>query len=259
MGHGLAHVAKKPLHQFSKLQESLPLVAQRVLRYIEQTMLSGKESEATATRGMPAVVRQVVEVRQRFRDQELLSGFDDEFWRLFQPWYNSLTTDKGDQQATTKRSGLLTEWAIAYCEQLQLKLPSWMMNKDQVEALRRLQAAVDANDEKKIREALVFAKQADYASDAKLSALFDSSIEKLRKLKRLPSGWEVQGLVGDTAAAKMYNAVNLGDAPVNALFQKIFNDTKASIVTRDRVGAVPRAYKIDQIISVMNASLGVPT
>jgi len=128
-----------------------------------------------------------------------------------------------------------------------------MMNKDQVEALRRLQAAVDANDEKKIREAVVFAKQADYASDAKLLALFNSSIEKLRKLKRLPSGWEVEGLVGDTAAAKMYKAVNLGDAPVKALFQKIFNDTTERKVTRDRVGAVPRAYTVDQIISVMNA------
>mmetsp|Transcript_126016 Transcript_126016/g.251554 ORF Transcript_126016/g.251554 Transcript_126016/m.251554 type:complete len:1282 (+) Transcript_126016:49-3894(+) len=253
IGHHLAHVAKKPLHEFSELDVSSPLVANRVLVYIEQALLSTKESEAAATQSMPATVRQVVEVRQRFRNQEVLSVFDDEFWRLFKPWYQDMTADAGDQKATTNRSGLLTEWAIAYCEQLQLKLPPWMMNKDQVEALRQLQAAVDANDEKKIREAVVFAKQADYTSDEKLAALFDSSIEKLRKLKRLPSGWEVEGLVGDSPAAKMFCVVNLGDEPVKALFQKIFNDTKASIVTRDRVGAVPRGYTVEQIISVMNA------
>lgn len=145
------------------------------------------------------------------------------------------------------RSG---QWRTA---QLKTKLPDWMMSKDQVEALRKLQAALDTQDEKKIRQAVIFAKQADYMSDPKLNALFESAVGVLRKLKRLPSGWEVQDLVGDDGTKKMFKKANMDGADIKAAFQKIFDETKALIVTRDRVGTVPRAYEVEKIISVMNA------
>jgi len=250
-GHAVADAARRPLQSLCDLSDSLPLISQKAIFAIESYVAG--HSEDLDPRQMPTYVKQLVDLRTRLRDEALTSAFDEEFWRLFRPWYESITNESDDEQAGALRSGWITEWAIAYCEQLKVPLPSWMMNKDQVEALRKLQAAMETQTEKQLREAVIFAKQADYKSDPKLSALYDSAVGLLRKLKRLPSGWEVTDLVGDDATAKMFKKVNVDSPEVQALFQQVFDETKVSIVTRDRVGAVPRGYKVEKIISVMNA------
>lgn len=171
-------------------------------------------------------------------------AFLDSFWGCFQPWYESLDTNK---QASA------VEWAIAFCEQLKEPLPKWMMQKDQVEALRKLQAALTNGGEKELREAVIFAKQADYKSETKLVNLYDQVMSKLKMLKRLPSGWEVADMVGDDAGSKMFKKADLDDPALRGIFQRFFDSTKASIVTRDRVGAVPGGYRVEKVVSVMNA------
>eukprot|EP00439_Symbiodinium_sp_Y106_P037382 s1036_g4.t1 len=129
------------------------------------------------------------------------------------------------------------EWAVAYCEQLKLPMPKWLMDKDQVEALRKLQSAVGSGDERALREAVVFAKQTDYEANPDLAEKYREAMSRLKTLKRLPSGWEVSELVGDDASAKMFMKAELDlghDEVLKQLFQKLFDDTKASIVTRDR-------------------------
>mmetsp|Transcript_63591 Transcript_63591/g.196916 ORF Transcript_63591/g.196916 Transcript_63591/m.196916 type:complete len:604 (+) Transcript_63591:1-1812(+) len=238
LGHYMAEMSKRSLLDMCDLRPELPPVIIRVINAIIVVTRKGDE-------GMPASVKEVVDFRTKLRDEPVMKGFDDEFWRSLEPRYKSIT----ETEQTTR----LTEWAIAYCEQLKLSLPGWMMNKDQVEALNMLQEAVDSQDETKIRQAVVFAKQTDYTSDAKLNKLYEDSVGLLRKLKRLPAGWEVAELVGDDATAKMFKKVDMDGAEIRALFQKVFDDTKASIVTRDRSGAMPQSYKVEKIISVMNA------
>merc|ERR1719498_853136 len=60
-------------------------------------------------------------------------------------------------------------------------------------------------------------------------------------------------MVGDDAAAQMFRKADLNDSTLRAIFQNLFDDTKASIVTRDRVGAVPGGYRVERVVSVMNA------
>lgn len=242
LGHGLARAAQLSLEEICDLEPLLPLCADKALAEVRQVLEAG-------TRLMPGSVKVVVELRAKLRNEELARRLDVTFWSRFEPWYAAMA--EGDR---TEEQAAATEWAIALCEQLKQPLPSWMMDKDQVEALRRLQAALEGGDEKHLREAVIFAKQADIKSDEKLSAMYDEAVKRLRRLKRLPSGWEVTDLVGDDATTKMFKKANVESAELKALFQRMFDDTKASIVTRDRKGGVvPRGYRVERIVSVMNA------
>lgn len=234
-GNSLADAVKRP-HDLFDLKPELQPIVSKILDSVLAVTQKGDE-------GMPGSVKQVVDIRTRLRGP-VVEGFDKTFWEAFKPRYSSITN--------TEHTTRLTEWAIAYSERVKLALPDWMLKKDQVEALNKLQEAVDSQDEQKIRQAVVFAKQCDYKADLKLLKLYDDSVFMLKKLKRLPSGWEVDELVGD-GKEKMFRKADLDGAEIKALFQKAFDDTKASIVTRDRVGAIPRGYKVEQIISVMNA------
>lgn len=193
--------------------------------------------------GRIASVRQIVGLAVKLT--YTTHSFLDAFWAACQPWYEGLPSDT--QQV------LAVEWTIAFCEQLKVPLPKWMMKKDQLEALRKLQNALESGGEKDLREAVVFAKQADYKCEANIVKAYDQAMSKLKVLKRLPSGWEVADMVGDDAATQMFKQADLDSPTLISLFQKFFDDTKASIVTRDRVGAVPGGYRVQRVVSVMNA------
>ena len=59
--------------------------------------------------------------------------------------------------------------------------------------------------------------------------------------------------VGDDASTKMFKKADLEDPKLLQLFQKLFDDTKASIVTRDRAargaGDMPRGYRVQKVVS----------
>mmetsp|Transcript_52487 Transcript_52487/g.122066 ORF Transcript_52487/g.122066 Transcript_52487/m.122066 type:complete len:1243 (-) Transcript_52487:113-3841(-) len=237
LGHTISQVSssdeKRTLQKLCDITPELGMIAGKVVGEIQMAI--------DDPRAMPASVKQVVELRKNLYDAALVSAFDEKFWGSLEPVYKKATTTR------------ITEWAIAYCEQLKVKIPSWMMNKDQVEALNKLQAAVDSKDEQKIREAVVFARQTDYTADDKLRDLYEKSVTELKLLKRLPAGWEVEELVGVDAKSKMFKKVNMDGENIKKLFQKALSDTKKGIITRDRRdGAVPRGYQVEQIISVMN-------
>eukprot|EP00928_Gymnodinium_smaydae_P030693 TRINITY_DN22750_c0_g4_i1.p1 TRINITY_DN22750_c0_g4~~TRINITY_DN22750_c0_g4_i1.p1 ORF type:complete len:1241 (+),score=307.76 TRINITY_DN22750_c0_g4_i1:340-4062(+) len=225
-------------HRPAALDESLaPVAAEVAGRAFAQMSSAGGGAPSSETS-----LTDIVRLRGKLGGAAA-SAFDVAFWELFQPWYASL----GEEQSTA------VEWAIAYCEQLRFDLPPWMMSKDQVEALRRLQAALESGDERALREAVIFAKQADCKADERLNNAYERSVDELRKLKRLPSGWEVTELIGDDAKEKMFGKLDLEDPMLKGLFQKIFDETKAEITTRDRKGAVPRGYRVERIQTVMNA------
>jgi len=125
-----------------------------------------------------------------------------------------------------------------------------VMNKDQAEALRMLDASLNLNDEHKLREAVVLARRTE--RDTKLDELYNRALDRLKELKHLPSGWQVGELIGDDADGKMLSKPDITGATKN-LFQQLFDVTKSQILTRDRAGAVPRGYQVEQVISVQNA------
>ncbi|CAJ1442118.1 unnamed protein product [Effrenium voratum] len=241
---GIAKAAQKPLETFCDVS---PLVRPLAQKCFQDIMEGNKAGSGT----LPSLVKKVVDVRVKLKRPDLAAGFDDVLWSSFQPWYKDLQAGSSDAQTAA------AEFAIAYCEQLKLALPKWLLDKDQVEALRKLEAAVASGDERALREAVVFAKQTDYKADPALSDKYDQALRKLTALKRLPSGWDVTEIVPDDASKKMFKKADLDDPKLKQLFQKLFDDTKASIVTRDRAargsGDMPRGYRVQKIISVMNA------
>eukprot|EP00927_Polykrikos_kofoidii_P023196 TRINITY_DN21428_c0_g3_i1.p1 TRINITY_DN21428_c0_g3~~TRINITY_DN21428_c0_g3_i1.p1 ORF type:complete len:1240 (+),score=181.34 TRINITY_DN21428_c0_g3_i1:201-3920(+) len=248
-GVALTKVAHRPPKDLGDFGGIIPLLGERAFDEASVVRDKGRPCSETSLKNVVALRTRLVQLGPALRTESELGAhqFDEELWKHFQPWYTDLVKASSSEVETA------VEWAIAYCEQSALALPSWMMNKNQVDALRKLQAALASQAEKELREAAIFAKQADLKSDANLTKLYEECVNKLKCLKRLPSGWEVTDLVGDDASTKMFKQVDLNDVALKAIFQRLFDDTWASIVTRDRVGAVPRGFRVERIVSVMNA------
>uniref|UniRef100_A0A7S2MVG3 Poly [ADP-ribose] polymerase n=1 Tax=Zooxanthella nutricula TaxID=1333877 RepID=A0A7S2MVG3_9DINO len=216
-------------------------LAQRTVREVQETLQSDRDYP------LPACVNKAKEVRTKLRSPVLAKSFDESFWLGFRPWYDRLVA----AEATSVQTKAV-EWAAAFSEQLGQPLPPWMMNKDQMEALKLMQAALHGGSEDQLRQAVVFAKQADYKSDHQLVQMYDEAVLKLKKLKRLPSGWEVTDLLGDEAGGKMFKKVDLKGDAMHGLFQQLLDSTNAGIVTRDRAGAMPRGYRLEKVETVWN-------
>lgn len=177
-----------------------------------------------------------------------VTTFDEKLWEALEPEYKRMRDSESSHV-----TGVL-EWAIAYSEQTKSDLPPWMLTMDQAEAQNKLSSAIAEDDEKKLREAIVFAKQVDMKKNHELVELYDSGLTKLRQLKRLPSGWQVDELVGDDDHEAMYKKADMSGEEFLKLVQQLFDETKASILTRDRKdGPVPRGYTVKRIEQVMNA------
>lgn len=241
VGNDVAKAAQRQLTDVCELGVLLVEIATRALLELDELLNTPDDSER-----MSSSVKQLVELRSKFTSDELSKELDREFWALFKAHYEAVFVTSTDMQTRA------VEWAIAVCEQLGQTLPPWMMTKDQVEAIRKLQSAIGSGVESELREAAIFAKQADYKSDQQLAQMYESAMEQLRKLKRLPAGWEVHDLVGDDAKAKMFKKVDITGDSLTLQFQRLFDKTNLGLVTRDRDGAMPRGYKVQKVESVWN-------
>lgn len=243
----VAKAAGRGEEEICDLSRALPLLAERavgeVRRGVDMPLLP--RSPSTIDGRATGSLREVVRLRGKLGPAA--PAFDEALWHLIQPWYTEL-----GQAKTQHVLDRAVAWVIAYCEQLRLALPPWMMSKDQAEALRKLRSALVSGDEGQLREAVVFAKQADCKADENLFKAYNDSMSLLQKLKRLPSSWQLEELMGDDAKATMFKQADLADPNVKGLFQRLFDKTTASITTRDRVGAVPRGYKVQRVVTVMN-------
>lgn len=237
---------------FCQLRPALQLLSKKAIDCIEGSILENEDTEASS-KYMAGSVKLVVDLRSNLGGAQ--ADFDIEFFRRFKTWFDEMTTERNEKHVL--RSGLITEWAIAYSQQLDMSLPDWMMNKDEVEALRKLQAAVESKDEKLLREAVIFAKQARAAkgseSDHRLTSLYTIAVDQLRLLKRMPSGWEVTELVGRDATAKMFRQAEQDSPELKDKIQQLMKSTAFFIRTQDRKGEMPKGYRVDRVISVQNA------
>ena len=247
---GVAKAANRPLQSFCDLTSLVRPVVQKVFQEVQIANQGAGEA-------LPNMVKKVVGVRAPFKAWELAEAFDMSLWDVFEPWYRELKTGSLEERTAA------AEFAIAYTEQLKISMPKWLLDKDQVTVLRTLKEAVESGNEKALREAVVAAKQTDFGEadetlSKALTSQYEEALAKLRRLKRLPSGWEVTELVGDDASMKMFKKADLDDPRLKEKFQQLFDKTmKASIVTRDRAargaGEMPRGYRVEKIVSVMNA------
>jgi hypothetical protein len=84
-------------------------------------------------------------------------------------------------------------------------------------------------------------------------------VDELRKLKKLPAGWDVLELVADDSSAKMFRKMDLDDGSVTKLFQKLMDDTKRDVITLDRkkfegaTAKVASSFCVEKAEMVQNA------
>eukprot|EP00403_Amphidinium_massartii_P025727 CAMPEP_0178391804 /NCGR_PEP_ID=MMETSP0689_2-20121128/11352_1 /TAXON_ID=160604 /ORGANISM="Amphidinium massartii, Strain CS-259" /LENGTH=1180 /DNA_ID=CAMNT_0020012359 /DNA_START=96 /DNA_END=3639 /DNA_ORIENTATION=+ len=261
----IAKAAQTSFEDFSPVKELVPAIVGRALK---ECTLQGKQcallreklaSGAKASKEKIAVgeifelqkmiassVLQIATVRSKLWDTT--TEFDSQFWAQLHPKYEQLGMD--EKEATI-------EWTVAFCEQVGVDIPDWMMNKDQVEAMKKLQVGVQGNDLDLLVEAMIFAKRTK-ATDPQFVDLSKQAMEKLRNLKKLPPGWEVNQMVGDDPRAKIFGEVDLNEPSIKAKFQSLLDATNVGILTRDRVALqgttdLPRGYRVERVVSVMNA------
>lgn len=256
VGSKIALAAKTPFESMCDLTPVAPSLAERAVVEIEALHRClavasklpkwqprpGKGIQLKPELLLPQSVNRTAGLRNKLGHATKI--FDDAFWAKLKEHY-----DSRELQAKVG----VGNWAAAYTEQIKVSMPKWMMTKSQVEAVHKLEKALNGGDESQLKEAVIFAKQADYKSEQKLVTLFDDALVKLRTLKCLPAGWEVGELLGDDLSHKMFRKVDIDNPVLRGLMQKMFDVTKASISTRDREGAVPRGYRVERIDSVMNA------
>jgi len=244
IGNEYAKLGGTILESYCEMEQLLPVLAGRAMR------------EVVVGNGMPESVKGVVAIHARLGPAG--AAFSEAFWVKFKPYLETLDDgQQGPDEGTIgsdEKAGVI-EWAIAYCEQTKEPLPPWMMKKDQLEALRRLKEALSNRDELTLREAVIFAKQTDLGGGEgqELKHAFDKGMTELKRLKRLPTAWEVTDLVGESTAERMFKKADVEMPALKALFQQIFDDTKAAVWTRDRKGDIPRNYRVERVIAVMNA------
>lgn len=239
-----SEIAKAAQRTLKDVFDATPLITEisvRVLLELDDLLRGVDYSNR-----MSSSVNKFVDLRSHVGGCDVEIELDKEFWALFKSHYEAEFVTSADLQTRA------VEWAIAVRERLGQALPPWMMTKDQVEAVRKLQLAIKSGGERQLREAAVFAKQADYRSNQQLLQTYDTAIQQLRKLKRLPAGWEVTDLVGDDAKAKMFKRVDLTGGTSFVSFQKLLDNTNLGLVTRDRTGSVPRGYQVKKVESVWN-------
>eukprot|EP00397_Hematodinium_sp_SG-2012_P001695 GEMP01001700.1.p1 GENE.GEMP01001700.1~~GEMP01001700.1.p1 ORF type:complete len:1312 (+),score=317.68 GEMP01001700.1:407-3937(+) len=147
----------------------------------------------------------------------------------------------------------LVEWVIAYCESVKLDLPQWMLTKDQVECLQVLQEAEKSNDPKLVIKAVVFAKQIKGGIEIheRLQLEYSNALMKLKKLNRMPSGWDVERLAEDENKP-MFLKTEMDSEVMLQVVQSLFNETYQRIITRDRTGGLSRRYLVQRIQAVQN-------
>merc|ERR1711957_728696 len=86
--------------------------------------------------------------------------------------------------------------------------------------------------------------------------LFDQTLLNMKKLNRLPSGWDIgeEELLTDDKA-KRFHEVNLDDPGLKQKFQDIVDSTRKAIVTRDRKdGPIAKGFQVTRVVKVENLS-----
>lgn len=188
-------------------------------------------------------VKTVAKLRGKCNYAEDKAHFDGCFFIGLQQIYESDGQDKLP----------LVEWTAAFCEQIGEAMPPWMLTSDKLEALKQLESAMEGDDDQELQAAVKFAKQADLKSEADLLAMYNKALAKLKQLKRLPPGWEIEDMLGDDEGVKMFQMLDAGDTGLKLLCQQLLDETKSSIVTRDRTEKIARTFTVERVVQVMNA------
>jgi hypothetical protein len=117
-------------------------------------------------------------------------------------------------------------------------------------ASKQLAEAVQTNDPKKIKGAMVAARklQATHVPE------FEAASAKYRECRKLPPNWNVQKMA--LTKGKMYTTAQLTDVASVQMFQALLDSTLRPVYTRDRRGeAVPSRLLVDTVYEVQNGDL----
>eukprot|EP00928_Gymnodinium_smaydae_P003838 TRINITY_DN11355_c0_g2_i1.p1 TRINITY_DN11355_c0_g2~~TRINITY_DN11355_c0_g2_i1.p1 ORF type:complete len:528 (-),score=126.58 TRINITY_DN11355_c0_g2_i1:147-1673(-) len=119
-------------------------------------------------------------------------------------------------------------------------------------ASRQLQEAIDAEDPKRLKGALVAARRLNATGVPE----FQAAIAAYQRVKKLPQGWDVSKMVLHREGDKMVAKMPVNDPNVRAKFQQLLDLTHRKVYTRDRQGLpVPERLELVGVSAVTNDDL----
>eukprot|EP00930_Biecheleria_cincta_P070534 TRINITY_DN58172_c0_g1_i1.p1 TRINITY_DN58172_c0_g1~~TRINITY_DN58172_c0_g1_i1.p1 ORF type:complete len:454 (+),score=67.27 TRINITY_DN58172_c0_g1_i1:31-1362(+) len=130
--------------------------------------------------------------------------------------------------------------------------PEVLRRAAQDAAARQLREAIEAQDTKRLKGALVCAQRLNQTELPE----FEAALAKYKELKKLPAGWDLQKMVLSREGDKMIARMQLDEPAVKAKFQQLLDATFRQIYTRDRQGQpVPDGLELVSVSLVANDEL----
>jgi len=127
--------------------------------------------------------------------------------------------------------------------------PSIIRSAAQQQARRQLREAIDCEDPKRLKGALVAAKRLNATELPE----FEEAVSKYKDLRKLPVGWDVSLMVLKREGGRMVAKLELEDPNVRARFQRLLDLTHRKVYTRDRNGdTVPDRLQLLTVSAVTN-------
>mmetsp|Transcript_11221 Transcript_11221/g.25195 ORF Transcript_11221/g.25195 Transcript_11221/m.25195 type:complete len:653 (-) Transcript_11221:103-2061(-) len=164
-----------------------------------------------------------------------------EMWKMVKQQMDSALTRKNDGII----SSLLDS---AFADGLGKFAPESVKRAANDMAAKQLREAVESEDPKRLKGALLAAKRLDATNIPE----FTQAAQKYRQVRKLPEGWDITKLAvsrkGDHMVAK-----TMLTAEQKMLFQKLLDLTHTAIYTRDRLGeGVPSRLELVDVMRIEN-------
>eukprot|EP00929_Paragymnodinium_shiwhaense_P059752 TRINITY_DN29903_c0_g1_i1.p1 TRINITY_DN29903_c0_g1~~TRINITY_DN29903_c0_g1_i1.p1 ORF type:complete len:574 (+),score=129.57 TRINITY_DN29903_c0_g1_i1:163-1884(+) len=119
-------------------------------------------------------------------------------------------------------------------------------------AARQLQDAINSEDPKRLKGALVAAKRLNAIDMPE----FSNAIQKYQEVKKLPAGWDVSKMLLHREGDKMVAKLEMNCPAVHAKFQRLLDLTYRKVYTRDRMGeGVPERLELMKVVAITNDDL----
>lgn len=131
----------------------------------------------------------------------------------------------------------------------QKVVPNAVRNAANEAASRQLQDAIDSNDPRRLKGALIAAGRLRATN---LSA-YEQAAHKYREVRRLPPGWDVAKMALQRKGSRMVDKPDIEDEQILEYFRSLVIMTHRKIRTRDRLGeALPDRLEILSVRAAAN-------
>lgn len=131
----------------------------------------------------------------------------------------------------------------------QTSVPVAVRNAANQTASRQLQEAIESDDPRRLKGALVAAGRLRATNLPQ----YEAAVQRYREVKKLPPGWDVSKMALQRRGKRMVDKSNIEDAETKSHFQALLDMTHRKVYTRDRMGEpVPHKLELVSVRAVAN-------